>query len=160
MAREPLRATTSILQPDMWKRVVTRISLMAIGTVALSAAADPGPAAYAPRVGSSSVKLMLFGGPGHETYLGCLNCSNYASDSVLNEFGSHGSRYSSESIFNPYGQFGSRYSQYSACNPYASDPPVIVDERGNVYGRLTVNRFHLQAVQDPDLVAWIEAVCR
>src|SRR5581483_3570491 len=28
----------------------------------------------------SSGKLMLFGGEGHRTYLGCLNCSSYAPD--------------------------------------------------------------------------------
>ena len=52
---------------------------------------------------SAAVKLMVFGGADHRTYLGCLNCSQFAVDSVLNEYGQHGSRYSSESIWNHYG---------------------------------------------------------
>jgi len=53
-----------------------------------------------------------------------------------------------QSIFNPYSQFGSRYSAYSACNPYATDPPVIVDENGNYYGRLTVNTYYGDGTRD------------
>src|SRR5713226_4729661 len=84
-----------------------------------------------------STKLMIFGGLDHKTYLGCLSCNEYATDSVFNSYGSNGSPYSSESIWNQYSEFGSRYSTYSACNPYASDPPVIVDHDGAYYGRLT-----------------------
>ncbi len=39
---------------------------------------------------STSGKLMLFGGEGHKTYLGCLNCNKYASESVFNTYGSFG----------------------------------------------------------------------
>src|SRR6185503_17591926 len=86
-------------------------------------------------------KLMVFGGPGHQTYLGCLSCSEFATDSIFNEFSTYGNSFSSQSIFNSYSQFGSPYSAFSACNPYASDPPVVVDEAGNFYGRLTINRY-------------------
>src|SRR5215475_10262861 len=55
-------------------------------------------------------KIMLFGGEDHKVYLGCLSCNEYASDSVLNRYGDHGSRYSDTSIFNKYGDYGSRYS--------------------------------------------------
>jgi hypothetical protein len=89
-------------------------------------------------------KLMLFGGEGHSTYLGCLSCSQYAVDSVFSEYGDHGSRYSGTSIWNHYSDFGSRYSNYGACNPYANDPPVIVDSDGMFYGRLTLNAYHPQ----------------
>lgn len=33
-----------------------------------------------------SIKYMLFGGESHNTYLGCLNCSEYDSDSNFNKF--------------------------------------------------------------------------
>lgn len=72
------------------------------------------------------VKLMIFGGEGHKTYLGCLSCSEYATDSVFNQYGNYGSRYAIDSVWNHYSDFGSRYSNYGACNPYANDPPVIV----------------------------------
>ena len=37
--------------------------------------------------GQNSPKLMLFGGKNNQQYLGCLNCSQYASDSITNEYG-------------------------------------------------------------------------
>jgi len=41
-----------------------------------------------------STKLMIFGGLDHKTYLGCLNCNEYATDSVFNSYGNSGSPYS------------------------------------------------------------------
>ncbi len=43
-----------------------------------------GPDSTAPAL-ASNPKLMIFGGTNHGTYLGCLNCSEYATDSVLNK---------------------------------------------------------------------------
>lgn len=106
-----------------------------------------------------SHKIMIFGGEGHKTYLGCLNCSQYATDSVDNKYGDHGSPYSDESVFNRYSDYGSPYSDYSACNHYASDPPVIVDESGNYYGRLTVNEYHSEIGSGKKFMEWLTAVC-
>jgi len=108
---------------------------------------------------AAPAKLMLFGGPGHRTYLGCLNCSDFDADSARNEFGSHGSAYATDSVVNKYSQFGSRYGLYSPCNPYATDPPVIVDGAGSFYGRLTINRYHHQQTRNSQILAWIAAVC-
>lgn len=109
---------------------------------------------------ATAAKIMIFGGLNHATYLGCLNCSEYASDSVFNNYGSFGSPYGMNSIFNHYSQYGSPYSMYSACNPYASDPPVIVDEAGNFYGRLTINIYNSQATHDQDILTWLQrSVC-
>jgi hypothetical protein len=91
----------------------------------VSGAAAGAAGAPASRVAS---KLMIFGGQDHKTYLGCLNCNEYATDSLSNSYGSNGSPYSAQSIWNHYSEYGSPYSTYSACNPYASDPPAIVDQ--------------------------------
>jgi len=115
------------------------------------------PAATVPAL--AGTKLMIFGGEGHATYLGCLSCSQYVADSVFNTYGSHGSQYQAASIFNAYGSFGSKYSTHSACNPYATDPPVIVDGNGNFYGRLTVNAYHPQVTSNAQWRAWIAGVC-
>jgi hypothetical protein len=109
----------------------------------------------------SVAKLMIFGGLDHKTYLGCLNCNEYAFDSVLNSYGSNGSPYSAQSIWNHYSEFGSPYSNYGVCNQYASDPPVIVDQNGNYYGRLTVNEYHPERAGGAKYDGWLtETVCK
>ena len=128
----------------------------AIAAGAAAAAAGPSAANYAP---GASGKLMLFGGKGHDVYLGCLNCNKYASDSVLNEYGLNGSSYQPNSIFNDYGQFGSEYSPYSACNDYSADPPVIVDSAGKFYGRLTTNAYHPQRTSNTTFLALVALAC-
>lgn len=71
-------------------------------------------------------------------FLGKLT-SQYSSDSILNEYGTHGSQYSSDSIWNQYGTYGSAYSSLSPFNQYTSTPPVLV-KSGKVIARLTANK--------------------
>ena len=118
------------------------------------------PAFWQAMGAAGSAELLLFGGQGHKTFLGCLNCSQYDANSLKYQYGQYGSRYSATSIFNPYGEFGSKYSATSACNPYASDPPVIVDRNGGFHGRLTMNRYRADVVKDKNLIAWLTAVCQ
>jgi len=109
---------------------------------------------------ATTSKIMLFGGLDHKTYLGCLNCSQYTVDSVFNQYGQHGSRYALESIWNHYSEYGSAYSSYGACNAYATDPPVIVDNSGNYYGRLTVNMYHAEIGAGLKYYSWLkQSVC-
>lgn len=104
-------------------------------------------------------EILIFGGRRHDTFLGCLTCSQYNSSSVFNEFGKYGSSYSATSVFNNYSDFGSPYSPYSACNKYATDPPVLVDRAGNFYGRLTLNQYRGDRVTDSTVLAWLAGVC-
>ena len=103
-----------------------------------------------------SKKLMIFGGKNNKVYLGCLNCDQFKKDSVFNTLGLYGSSYYQESIWNTVGPYGSAYSQYSVCNRYAQNPPIIVDQDGNAYGRFTLNRSHRYANTDPLLTRLIE----
>jgi hypothetical protein len=112
--------------------------------------------ATAPAVES---KLLIFGGPGHDVYLGCLNCSKFEIDSVENTYGPHGSPYTSESVFNHLSPYGSPYASRSACNEDASDAPVIVDGSGLFYGRLTLNRFHFEIGIGARYIGWLAAAC-
>jgi hypothetical protein len=106
-------------------------------------------------------KIMLFGGADHDVYLGCFNCSSLASDSIHNDIGKYGSDISSTSIFNDIGQYGSDISQYSPCNDIASNPTALVDEDGRFYGYLTLNGIKSQAINDPDILAWLKhKVCK
>ncbi|NYH20091.1 hypothetical protein [Paraburkholderia bryophila] len=109
----------------------------------------------------AQVKLMLFGGTSHDVYLGCLNCSDVAPDSVHNDIGQYGSDISPQSIFNDIGQYGSDISSESPCNDIASDPPVIVDQNGGFYGYLTLNETLSKAVTDQNILAWLKTkVCK
>jgi hypothetical protein len=56
-------------------------------------------------------------------------------------YGESGSKYNSASIWNPYGNFSSMYSSDSPWNQYSSSGPVIVDNSGQFYSRLTANKF-------------------
>lgn len=104
-------------------------------------------------------KIMVFGGEDHDVYLGCLSCGQYESDSIHNQYGTHGSRYSSDSIHNRHGEYGSAYSSLSACSRYATDPPVIVDHKGGFYGYLTMNRSHPKRTRARETLAWLAGVC-
>ncbi len=126
-----------------------------VGNTLGAAAAGAAGATAAP---SLQQKLMLFGGEGHKVYLGCISCSEYATDSVFNQYGTFGSRYSSTSIWNHYSEYGSAYSSWGACNPYATDPPVIVDLDGNFYGRLTLNEYHSQIGSGRRFHDWLYSV--
>ena len=98
-------------------------------------------------VAAEPVALLLFGGDGHKTFLGCLNCNQYNSGSICNKYGQQGSKYASDSIWNKYGNFGSKYSDQSPWNRYASDPPAIVDKDGNFYGYLTANKYNAKRTE-------------
>jgi hypothetical protein len=82
-------------------------------------------------------------------FLGKLT-SQYSSDSILNEYGTHGSQYSSDSIWNQYGTYGGAYSSFSPFNQYTSTPPLLV-KGGKVIARLTVNK-NLRADVNPYIV--------
>jgi hypothetical protein len=101
--------------------------------------------------------LMVFGGERQSVYLGCLTCSEFAPDSVFNHYGRHGID-AVQSVLNEAGPYGSRSSAFSACNPRATDPPVIRDQRGNYYGRLTV-KPNADPPPTRSLRTWIASVC-
>jgi hypothetical protein len=106
-------------------------------------------------------RLLLYGGSDHRKYLGCLNCPEYVTDSVFNPYGSNGTQYAKQSIWNRDNEYGTRSSNWGVCNPYASDPPIIVDEAGNVYGRLTVNPYHPQIGIGTRYFEWLQhKVCQ
>jgi hypothetical protein len=106
-------------------------------------------------------KLMIFGGQNHRVYLGCLSCSEIEKDSVFNAFGPAGNRVSNKSIWNPVSEYGSAVSAYSVCNPVATDPPIIVDQDGNAYGRLTLNKFLPQIGMGGRFYDWLASnVCQ
>jgi hypothetical protein len=96
---------------------------------------------------ASGQELLLFGGSEHDVYLGCLNCNQYSSESICNDFGA-GNSFKTESIFNAFSGFGSEFSSKSPWNGFSSsdDVPVLVDKQGGFYGYFTINQFRSDAV--------------
>jgi hypothetical protein len=94
-----------------------------------------------------SQTLHIYGGQNHKEYLGCLNCNNYDTNSIWNEYGTYGSIYNIKSIWNEYGIYGSEYSSFSPWNYYGAIPPVVVDKEGQFYGYLTVNDGHIKVAK-------------
>jgi hypothetical protein len=146
-----------------WSRaartVAGRAALVAGTAIAIAGCSAylQGLARWKPQHGSD--EIVLYGGPDHATYLGCVNCSRYDSESVLNTDGPYGRSDSGTSIANPSSIFGSPYSEYSACNLFATDPPIIVDDQGTYYGRLSINLSQPGPPSDA-LQAWIIRLCR
>lgn len=138
--------STGQIQPDCAREGLAKLN-----------GVSPGAGRSSP---GAATKIMIFGGRGHDTYLGCLSCSEYSSESVFNQYGTFGSSFNGDSIFNRFGPYGSSHSQYSVCSIYASDPPVVVDQDGNYYGRLTVTVNHPKGTfGDSDVVVWLRSVC-
>src|SRR5262245_8530185 len=104
-----------------------------------------------------AAEILIFGGSGHREFLGCLNCSEYSTGSIWNEYSTFGWK-NDFGKWNGFGQFASQCSRYSACNELASDPPVIVDRSGSYYGRLTINELRNDSVCSA--VATTERLCR
>jgi hypothetical protein len=118
-----------------WNAIMSSYRIVIVASlIALVVAATVVPA--------QTPELLLLGGDDHKTFLGCLNCGRFDPRSVCNRFGEYGSPFSSQSIWNRFGEYGSRFSPYSPWNRFASNPPVIVDRRGNFYGYFTSNRYH------------------
>lgn len=74
------------------------------------------------------------------TFLGTFEGEYYA-NSVYNRYGNYGSPFSPNSIMNKNGNYGSDFSSKSPFNEHSSNGPWIVDNYGNSYGRLSINRY-------------------
>jgi hypothetical protein len=72
-----------------------------------------------------------------QQYLGFFG-SNFASDSINNQFGSYGSSFSSTSVRNQFGTYGGQFGSLSARNNFTSTPPLI-SKRGVPIAYLTTN---------------------
>ena len=129
---------------------------MAQGSQPSSGASQAPPSSNA----TSATPLLLYADNLDRTFLGCLNCNKYNSSSVFNEYGEYGGKYSDTSIRNQYSEFGSRYSTVSACNPYASNPPFILDNDGDYYGRFTMNRYADDAANSDYFRRLVALLCR
>ncbi len=59
-----------------------------------------------------------------KAFLGLISSDCYASDSIVNKYGSYGDKYTNTSISCPYGPYGDSTSDTSARSTHANHPPV------------------------------------
>ena len=97
---------------------------------------------------TANAKTMLYGGPDHSQYLGCLECNEFSSEFICNGFGPYGNVDSAKGMFNEYAGFGNEYNSKSPWNEYSSsnEVPILVDEEGNFLGYFTINSTRRNAV--------------
>jgi hypothetical protein len=103
-------------------------------------------------------ELLIFGGPSHEVFLGCL-CDEHRSDSVFNLLGEHGSDASGTSIRDKFGPYGSNHDDTSACNTSATRPPVVVASDGKSLGLLTLNPELKRRISARSVTDWLARMC-
>jgi len=93
--------------------------------------------------------LLIFGGSGHDLFLGCLVCNELSPDSICNGFGTYGNEFSSNGMFNEFSGFGNEFKSSSPWNEYSTSDsvPVLVDRDGKFYGYFTTNDSRHNAVE-------------
>jgi len=149
-SRHPVKqnrqVTTSTKKPK-WKNFFKKLGQVA-GEIARGLNQSNSYASQSNNRSYSTTELHLYGGDGHDQYLGCYDCKRYNPNAICSKYGSYGSKYSSESIFNKYGTWGSKYNSSSPWNKYSSSNsvPVLVDKTGGFYGYFTINRYRSNAV--------------
>jgi hypothetical protein len=150
----PIRSCDSTILPlhvkqsEQCSKILKGIEMLVISAALAISAATLGSA--------QSQEIIIMGGRSQDQFLGCISCSEYDSNSVFNQYGTHGwsNKYGT---WNRYGEHAGRYGSNSACNQYGTNSPILVDRRGNYYGRLTVNEYQSGSVCGPN---GVEQVCR
>ena len=93
------------------------------------------------QVASPGTELYIYGGEDNNVFLGILNATKYDSESIWNIYGKYGNKYDSNCIWNQFGKYGNTYNSYCPFNKYGSNPPVLLDKKGNFYGYFTANKY-------------------
>ncbi|MCR4469848.1 MULTISPECIES: 4-fold beta flower protein [unclassified Burkholderia] len=88
--------------------------------------------------------------------LGKVNRNPFDSESMVNEFGPHGSQFETRSIFNQFGTYGNPFSPLSPYNEFSQQAPRFV-KNGSVLGTLTANTFVQNRIDPEKFVEWLKS---
>lgn len=133
------------------------------GSLWWDALAHPLPAITvenSPKVFPWDRRWVVLGGPDHDVFLGCLSsCFQEDSEYIFAQMMPYGRFTGPHSIANQHSPYGTPHGPYSACDPAASNPPILVDEKGNVAGAVTLNAAIPGRIQNEWVIAQIEHLC-
>jgi hypothetical protein len=125
----------------------------------------PGPEAVDPElrlplrlgvVGLHATMLLIYGGPKHDVFLGCLSCEKGDPQSIFNPEGPFGKPNLERSIWNPHGPYGNRKSPLSPWNPAGTQPPLLRDETDAFHGYFSVNPRIPDRTRDPATLRFLK----
>jgi hypothetical protein len=89
------------------------------------------------------------------TYLGLISTNQFASESIVNSFGSYGSSFSATSIHNQFGSYGGAFSVQSPFNSFTTTPPgIFVGSSFVAY--LTTNTIKTPRVDPNQLLTYLQ----
>jgi len=93
-------------------------------------------------------QYLIYAGPLHRDYLGCLNCDQFDTNSVWDAFAPTGwtNAYIEASRFATY---RAKHGRYSSCDAFAADPPILIDISRHFYGVLNVSETRADSVCGP-----------
>lgn len=77
-------------------------------------------------------------GSNSDIILGDLYCEDWKQESIFNQYGKYGIK-AENTIWDPNGIYASDTSDCSACNIAATNPPKIINQYGEIIGRLSLN---------------------
>jgi hypothetical protein len=113
--------------------------------------------AFGASVASATInRVLLFGGPEQQDFLGCLTCDASEPYSIWNRDSDYGSTTHPHSIWNRKGPYGSTESPHSPWSRKPASAPVVVDRAGNLCGYFVVDRTFPGRVTDGYLVWLLE----
>jgi len=101
-------------------------------------------------------RLLLFGGPEQQDFLGCVTCDASEPYSIWNPESDYGSPKHPLSIWNREGRYGSAGSPHSPWGRRPESVPVVVDRAGNLCGNFALDRAFPGRVTDGYLVWLLE----
>jgi hypothetical protein len=106
--------------------------------------------------GATVNRILLFGGPEQQDFLGCLTCDAGEPYSIWNPETDYGSPRHPLSIWNREGRYGSEDSPHSPWSRRPKSVPVVVDRAGNLCGNFAVDRNYPGRVTDGYLIWLLE----
>lgn len=146
------------------KRLACLLALSLTGCAWLAQEA-PGPEGVDPElrlplrlsvVGLHATMLLLYGGPQHDVFLGCLSCEKGDPQSIFNPEAPFGKTNVERSIWNPHGPYGNRKSPLSPWNPTGTQPPQIRDETDAFHGYFSANPHIRDRTRDPATLRFLK----